>query len=177
MSLSLADLPTELLDQAVPLIDFEDQVRLSSTYCGAYWCRWSLRMPNYRSTTSRTAASRRIPKDLREIIKSLGASSPDGVMERRSSAVVDATIEATMTGSAPASLISLGEMPAMEWIELINSFGSRLAQFLHDGVTTGAVGGWPYGELCQRQPTQKQSAILHCPSPSLMRRPPAHVSG
>lgn len=48
MSLSLADLPTELLDHAVPLIDLEDQVRLSSTYCGAYWCRWSLRMPNYR---------------------------------------------------------------------------------------------------------------------------------
>lgn len=75
MSLSLADLPTELLDQAVPLIDFEGKVRLSSTYYGAYWCRWSLRMPNYRSTTSRTAAGRRIPKALREIIKSLGASS------------------------------------------------------------------------------------------------------
>ncbi|KAI6486941.1 hypothetical protein MCOR18_003270 [Pyricularia oryzae] len=123
MSLSLADLPTELLDQAVPLIDFEDQVRLSSTYCGACWCRWSLRMPNYRSTTSRTAAGRRIPKALREMIKSLGASSPEGVMERRSSAVVDATIEARVTGSAPASLISLGEMPAVEWIELVNSFG------------------------------------------------------
>ncbi|KAL5903026.1 hypothetical protein ACKVV7_011465 [Pyricularia oryzae] len=114
-------------------------------------------MPNYRSTTSRTAGGRRIPKALREIIKSLGASSPEGVMERRSSAVVDATIEARVTGNAPASLISLGEMPAMEWIELINSFGSRLAQFLHDGVTTGAVRGWPYGELCQRQPIQKQS--------------------
>ncbi|KAH9435963.1 hypothetical protein MCOR27_006869 [Pyricularia oryzae] len=122
MSLSLADLPTELLDQAVPLIDFEGKN-----------AKLSVNDVEDRSWSSNTQSSPRNHQVAWSFF-------PEGVMERRSSAVVDATIKARVTGSAPASLISLGEMPAMEWIKLINSFGSRLAQFLHDGVTTRTYG-------------------------------------